>query len=100
MPITDCPLDAETRTAAIELLLDLLPTWYVDPTIAQTVTETIRQRSTYGAYTTITSSVALCSTLTTELQALSQDKHLFLIFDIGGELRVSALPSNRPYSPI
>ena len=79
-PITDCPLEGETRTAAITFLLDLLPTWYVDPTIAQTVTDTIRQRSTDGAYNTITSSVSFCSALTTELQALSQDKHLFLIF--------------------
>ena len=80
MPITDCPLDGETCAAAIDLLLDLLPTWYVDPAIAQTITDAVRQRSTDGAYSTITSSVALCTTLTTELQALSQDKHLFLLF--------------------
>src|SRR5262245_6103086 len=80
MPIADCPLDEKTCTVAIALLLDLLPTWYVDPAIAQTVTDTIRQRSIAGAYSTITSSVAFCASLTTELQALSQDKHLFLLF--------------------
>lgn len=66
---------AQVRDAVTELAT-LMEESYVFPEVAQRYGATLRQRLNAGAYDTLTSPAALGQQLTTDLNAVSSDRHL------------------------
>jgi C-terminal processing protease CtpA/Prc len=72
----DMAVDAATRGAVIEGTLKRLTESYVFPEVARKMEEAIRDRVQKKEYDQITSAKGLAQKLTTDLQAVSKDKHL------------------------
>jgi C-terminal processing protease CtpA/Prc len=72
----DLTIDAATRTQVIDTILKRLNESYVFPDIAKKMEESIRERVAKKEYDQITSAKQFATTLTTDLQAVSHDKHL------------------------
>jgi hypothetical protein len=77
---TDRALSASERGSVIENVLDALTSRYVFPDIAQKMVSAIRDHLKKKEYDEITSSRALAERLTRDLQAISKDKHLRVVF--------------------
>ncbi len=75
-PQPDMTIDAATRTQVIEGALKELAAAYVYPDVAREMDKAIRTRIANKEYEQITSATALAKQLTTDLQAVSRDKHL------------------------
>ena len=73
---TDLTIDAATRTQVIDSILKRLNTSYVFPEVAKKMEESIHERALKKEYDQITSAKQFATTLTTDLQAVSHDKHL------------------------
>lgn len=71
----DLPLDARTRTAVLDTLVQALHDRYVFPEVANALDREIRQRQKRGAFNAITSSEAFADTLTSLLRAVGKDRH-------------------------
>jgi hypothetical protein len=76
---TDFPLQPDDVEAVIGALADQLDS-YVFPEIAEKIQADLDQRLDNGGYGNITGGQQLADTLTAQLQALSQDRHLKLHF--------------------
>jgi hypothetical protein len=74
------PVDADTRARVIEGVLKQVEAHYVIPDMAKTMAETIRSNEHAGQYATVTSSYHLATTLTQDLQSVSHDKHLLVLY--------------------
>jgi len=72
----DLTVDAATRTQVIDTILKRLNESYVFPDIAKKMETSIRERVANKEYDQITSAKQLATTLTSDLQAISHDKHL------------------------
>lgn len=72
----DLTIDAATRTQVIEGILKRLNQSYVFPEVAKKMEQSIRERVDKKEYDQITSAKQFATTLTTDLQAISHDKHL------------------------
>lgn len=72
----DLTIDAATRTQVIDTLLKRLNDSYVFPEVAKKMEQSIRERIAKKEYDQITSAKQFATTLTKDLQAVSNDKHL------------------------
>src|SRR2546430_1761967 len=72
----DRTINATERRAVIDGLLDRLKQAYVFPDTAIAMERAIRARQRRGEYDRITSARAFAESLTSHLQAVSQDRHL------------------------
>jgi hypothetical protein len=73
-------VDAATRARVIDAAVAKLNQYYVFPETAQRMAEAVQTRLARGAYDTITGGNAFASALTTDLRAVSHDKHLSVAF--------------------
>ncbi len=74
-------LDAETRTRVIERTLELLREKYVFADVADEMTAVVRGKLERGEYDRLSTGSALAGGLTQDLQAISNDLHLRVLFD-------------------
>lgn len=72
----DLTIDAATRTEVIDAILKRLNESYVFPEVAKKMEQSIRERVNKKEYDQITSAREFATTLTKDLQAVSNDKHL------------------------
>ena len=72
----DLTIDAATRTQVIDGILKRLNESYVFPEVAKKMEQSIRERVDKKEYDQITSAKQFATTLTKDLQAVSNDKHL------------------------
>ncbi|HVF24170.1 MAG TPA: S41 family peptidase [Pyrinomonadaceae bacterium] len=72
----DLAIDAATRTQVIDGVLKRLNDSYVFPEVAKKMEQSIRERVGKKEYDQITSAKELATKLTSDLQAVSNDKHL------------------------
>ena len=72
----DLTIDAATRTQVIDTMLKRLNDSYVFPEVAKKMEQSIRDRVAKKEYDQITSAKEFAMTLTKDLQAVSNDKHL------------------------
>ena len=72
----DLTIDAATRTQVIDGVLKRLNDSYVFPEVAKKMEQTILERVRKQEYDQITSAKAFATKLTSDLQAVSNDKHL------------------------
>jgi len=72
----DLTVDAATRTQVIDTILKRLNESYVFPEVAKKMEQSIRERVDKKEYDQITSAKEFATKLTTDLQAVSHDKHL------------------------
>ncbi len=75
-PGPDMNVDSATRTAVIENLIKELNDAYVFPETAKKMESDLRSRLNAKEYDSVTSARAFAEKLTTDLQAISRDKHL------------------------
>ena len=73
---TDLTIDAATRTKVMDAILKRLNDSYVFPEVAKKMEQSIRERVDKKEYDQITSSKEFATKLTSDLQAVSHDKHL------------------------
>ena len=72
----DLTIDAATRTQVIDAIIKRLNDSYVFPDVAKKMEQSIRERVDKKEYDQITSAKQFATTLTKDLQAVSNDKHL------------------------
>jgi C-terminal processing protease CtpA/Prc len=72
----DLTVDAATRTQVIDGILKRINESYVFPEVAKKMEQSIRERVEKKEYDQITSAKQFAMTLTKDLQAVSNDKHL------------------------
>ncbi|HZN05230.1 MAG TPA: S41 family peptidase [Pyrinomonadaceae bacterium] len=72
----DLTIDAATRTQVIDGILKRLNDSYVFPEVAKKMEQSLRERVDKKEYDQITSAKEFATKLTTDLQAISNDKHL------------------------
>lgn len=72
----DFTIDAPARTQVIDAILKRLNDSYVFPEVAKKMEQSIRERVEKKEYDQITSAKQFAMTLTKDLQAVSNDKHL------------------------
>ncbi len=76
----DATVDAATRTRVIDGVLGRLNEDYVFPAKAADMAKAVRERARRGAYERVTSARAFADTLTRDLQAVSHDLHLQVVY--------------------
>lgn len=76
----EAKLDAAARTQVIESILKKVNELYVFPDVAKEMEKAIRDRVRKKEYDEITGGEALAQKLTADLQAVSHDKHLRVVF--------------------
>jgi retinol-binding protein 3 len=72
----DLNIDADVRRQVIETAIKRLNDGYVFADVAQAMEKAVRDRAAKGEYDQITSAQAFAEKLTSDLQAVSKDKHL------------------------
>src|SRR5215467_15284538 len=72
----DLTIDAATQTQVVDGILKRLNDSYVFPDVAKKMEQSIREKVSKKEYDQITSAKQFATTLTTDLQAVSHDKHL------------------------
>jgi len=72
----DLAIDAATRTQVIDTILKRLNDAYVFPEVAKKMEQALRERVAKKEYDQITSAKQFATKLTSDLQAVSNDKHL------------------------
>ena len=72
----DLAIDAATRTQVIDTILKRLNDTYVFPEVAKKMEQALRERVAKKEYDQITSAKQFATKLTSDLQAVSNDKHL------------------------
>jgi len=73
---SDATIDARTRDSVIRAVIDQLENRYIFPDVAAAMNRDLRTRLTSGEYASITSANAFASLLTSQLRAISHDKHI------------------------
>lgn len=76
----DMVIDAATRTQTIEAILKELNDRYVFPEVAKQMETNIRQRIANKEYDALTSADEFARKLTADLQSVSKDKHLRVLY--------------------
>jgi hypothetical protein len=72
--------DASSRDAVINDLTERLATYYVFPEVAERCTDFIRTRHAAGSYDDRNRPEEFCHALTVDLQSVSKDRHLVLLW--------------------
>ena len=93
---TDMTVDASTRSAVIDHLLQEIHDFYIDPNVAATMAQEIRHRQENLEYESITSARQLAEVLTRDLRRASHDRHLALHYS---ESLVRPIPFPPPPPP-
>jgi retinol-binding protein 3 len=75
-PQPDMTIDAATRAALIDSAIKNLNEAYVFPEVAKKMEQALRERVANKEYDNVTSARRMAEKLTTDLQAVSHDKHL------------------------
>src|SRR4051812_42631342 len=73
-------IDAETRAHILDAVLRQVIERYVDPDVAAKMEAAVRARIDAGEYDGIASGTELSELLTSQLQALSRDRHLWVTY--------------------
>jgi peptidase S41-like protein len=73
-------IDAATRSQVITAVLEVVEKRYVFPEVASKMVESIRAHERTGDYSQVTSAYHLATTLTQDLQSISKDKHLRVVY--------------------
>lgn len=89
----DRTIDAATRTQVIEGSLAALTKDYVYPEVATKIAAEIHQHVAAKKYDAVTSARAFAEALTTDLQAVSHDKHMRVMFSS------EPIPDRKPDAP-
>lgn len=79
--IENVTIDAAQRKKVIDGVGAELKEYYVDPALAQQMTDALKAHQDKGDYDAISDGDALAARLTTDLQAVSHDKHLRVDFN-------------------
>lgn len=79
---TDLTIDQAVRAEVIDGALRWLNLDYVFPEVAVRMEEAVREHAEMGKYDSITSAREFAETLTTNLQGVSGDKHVRVVFSI------------------
>jgi retinol-binding protein 3 len=79
--LVNITLDAALRKKVIDGVGDDLTEFYIDAPLAAQMKEALQAHEKAGAYNTITDGDAFAGQLTTDLQAVSHDKHLRVNFN-------------------
>jgi hypothetical protein len=74
------PVDAAARAKMVERVSAVLNETYVFPDVARKMEAALRQKLKAGAYDKLTHSAELADALTRDLQAVSKDKHLSIVY--------------------
>ena len=77
----DMTVDEKTKNAILDDLLNKLDRKYVHADVAATMRKAILDRKRRGAYAPITSAAAFSDSITDHLRAVSQDKHLRVVYN-------------------
>lgn len=88
----DRDIDPETRAQVIDATLEAIERSYVFPEVAKRMGQAVRERQRSGAYDSINEARAFARVLTTDLQAVSADKHLRVRFQRGDDARPTMGP--------
>jgi hypothetical protein len=80
----DAPVDALTKARVIDGVAQRLRDGYVFPDRAERMVAAVRRRAGSGGYDAITSARAFADRLTDDLQAVSHDRHLRVVYRPGG----------------
>jgi len=86
-------IEAATRARAIDGVVANLNEFYVYPESAKKMEEALRERQKKGAYDAVTDGEKLATMLTDDLQQVSHDKHLHVMFS------PEVLPKGEPKRP-
>ncbi|KAL3490268.1 ClpP/crotonase-like domain-containing protein [Aspergillus germanicus] len=78
-------LTDETRRVIFEIVISAIGTYYLDQAVAKELASRLCARVSEGVYNHISSGTDLAATITTDLQALSGDKHFRCVFGISPE---------------
>jgi retinol-binding protein 3 len=92
-PAPPATLDAATRAAVIEGAIDHMRRAYIFEDVAAKMAEALQARVSQKAYDAITSPQEFARTLTQDLQAVSRDKHLRIVFNATGLPQRSGAPT-------
>jgi len=76
----DMTIDAGTRADVIRGALEAIQEGYVFPDVAAKTAEFVRQREAAGQYATLDSAKAFARQLTDDLQSVTRDKHLRVMY--------------------
>ena len=86
----DMPMTAASRQQLLDSLIKEVNNSYVFPDLAKKVDLFLREQQQRGAYRTITSAQQLSEALTRDLQGVTKDKHLRVMYS------EKAIPLNKP----
>ncbi len=73
---SDTTIDARTRDTVVRAVISQLENGYVFPDVAAAMNRDLRSRLASGAYDSVTSGNAFAALLTSQLRAISHDKHI------------------------
>ena len=96
--LDDIQLDGPTRQKAIDAIIGRLTEYYVYPDVAAKMIEAVRDHQKHGDYDSIVNGNEFADSLTRDLRAVSQDRHLFVGYD-PYVLPPGPGPSNGPRQP-
>jgi hypothetical protein len=88
----DRDIDPHIRAQVIESTLEAIDRSYVFPEVAARMGDWVRERDRSGAYDAIASAREFARALTGDLQAVSRDKHLRVVFSVGDPGRPPGAP--------
>ena len=92
-PATPGTVDAATRTQVIAGAIDHLRRAYIFADVAEKMADAIKAREAKKEYDSITSGQSFAETLTKDLQEVSKDKHLRVLYNADGLPQRSGPPS-------
>src|ERR1051325_771328 len=92
-PERDLTIDAATRSKVVDGSLAALDKYYVFPDVAKKIGAQIRKHVAARKYDQLTSARAFAEALTADLQAVSHDKHMRVIFS------PEPIPDRKPDGP-
>jgi hypothetical protein len=85
----DYTLDAPAKKRVIEAAIEKLDANYVFPDVATKMGEAVRGRLSRGEYDSVSDGGTFARLLTEHLRAISNDRHLRVVYDAGGGPRQS-----------
>jgi len=86
-------LDSATKTAVVNGAIEQMQRAYIFADVAEKMAADVRARAARKEYDAIADPKAFAETLTRDLQAVSHDKHLRIIFDPNGVQQRGGAPS-------
>jgi hypothetical protein len=90
--VADSPLalDADARQRIVIKVASIMTEKYVDPETGRAMANRILSRLEQGAYNSLDDVKSFCSTVTSDLRSVSDDRHLFVFYSPEEALEVAA----------